>query len=97
MILGNGSNLLVRDSGFPGVVIQLGRNFSKIECKDNLFIAQAGALMPAAAKRALKEGLTGFEFASGISLQEMCYDSAFAVPGFCIYQRRENYGRLGRE
>lgn len=66
VILGNGSNLLVQDSGFPGVVIQLGRNFSKIECKDNLFIAQAGALMPAAAKRALKEGLTGFEFASGI-------------------------------
>lgn len=66
VILGNGSNLLVRDSGFQGVVIQLGRNFSKIECKDNLFIAQAGALMPAAAKRALKEGLTGFEFASGI-------------------------------
>ena len=66
VILGNGSNLLVRDSGFPGVVIQLGRNFSKIERKGNLFIAQAGALMPTAAKRALKEGLTGFEFASGI-------------------------------
>ncbi|HIS26927.1 MAG TPA: UDP-N-acetylmuramate dehydrogenase [Candidatus Pullilachnospira intestinigallinarum] len=65
-VLGNGSNLLVSDRGFDGVIIQIYRNMSRIRTEGGRLTAQAGALLSAAAKRALKEGLTGLEFASGI-------------------------------
>lgn len=65
-ILGNGSNLLVSDAGYPGVVIQLYRNFSAITVEGNVIRAQAGALLSQIANQALQAGLTGFEFAAGI-------------------------------
>ena len=65
-ILGNGSNLLVSDKGYRGVVIQLWKNFSDIETEDNTITVKAGALLSKVAAEALEESLTGMEFASGI-------------------------------
>lgn len=65
-ILGNGSNLLVSDQGYRGVVIQLWKNFNDITVKDCCITAKAGALLSKIAAEALEAGLTGMEFASGI-------------------------------
>ena len=65
-ILGNGSNLLVTDEGFRGVVIQLHRAFNKITVYQHQIKAQAGALLSQVASVAAKASLTGLEFASGI-------------------------------
>ncbi|MBQ9550697.1 MAG: UDP-N-acetylmuramate dehydrogenase [Lachnospiraceae bacterium] len=65
-IIGNGSNLLVSDRGFRGVIIQITENFSGTEVKDLEIKAGAGALLSKIADTALKNSLTGFEFASGI-------------------------------
>jgi UDP-N-acetylmuramate dehydrogenase len=65
-IMGNGSNLLVSDSGYRGAVIQVARNMSRIEVSGNTVRAEAGALLSAIASRALEASLAGFEFAGGI-------------------------------
>ena len=65
-ILGNGSNLLVSDKGFRGVIIQLFRNFNEIVIEGECVTVQAGAMNSVIAKRVLEEELTGFEFAAGI-------------------------------
>ena len=66
MVLGNGSNVLVRDGGFRGVIVKIGDGFSEIRREGNKLICGAGTLMSSVAKRAASEGLSGFEFASGI-------------------------------
>ncbi|MBE5786948.1 MAG: UDP-N-acetylmuramate dehydrogenase [Clostridiales bacterium] len=66
LLMGNGSNLLVKDGGFRGLVIRLGKHFSSIERTDEGLYAQSGALMSALSKEALKYSLTGLEFAQGI-------------------------------
>lgn len=65
-ILGNGSNLLVSDKGYRGVVIQIYKNMNHIQIDGRKIKAQAGALLSQIAKKALDAGLSGFEFASGI-------------------------------
>lgn len=65
-MLGNGSNLLVSDKGYQGIVLQIGQKMSKIEVDGNVITAQAGAAMSQVARAALDHGLTGLEFASGI-------------------------------
>lgn len=65
-IVGNGSNLLVSDKGYRGVIIAIGREMSRIEVRENEIRAQAGALMSQIAAAALENELAGFEFASGI-------------------------------
>ncbi len=65
-ILGNGSNLLVGDKGYRGVVIQIFKKMNQIHTEGTKIYAQAGALLSKVAAKALSEGLTGFEFASGI-------------------------------
>lgn len=65
-ILGNGSNLLVADEGYNGVVIQIYKNLSHIKVEGDYIIAEAGALLSRIASEALKSSLTGFEFAHGI-------------------------------
>lgn len=65
-ILGNGSNLLVGDKGFRGVVIQLYKNFDGIQIEGTKVTAKAGAMLIRVAKESGKAGLTGLEFASGI-------------------------------
>jgi UDP-N-acetylmuramate dehydrogenase len=65
-ILGNGSNLLVSDQGYRGVIIQLFRNFSTISVEGTKIRAAAGALLSTIASAARNNSLTGFEFAAGI-------------------------------
>jgi len=65
-IVGNGSNLLVSDEGYDGVIIHLFKNMSQARVEGDRMILQAGVLLVRAAKLAQKEGLTGLEFASGI-------------------------------
>lgn len=65
-ILGNGSNVLVSDAGYQGVVIQLFRNMDGIRIRGTEMEVEAGALLVKIAHTAAKESLTGLEFASGI-------------------------------
>ena len=65
-VIGNGSNLLVSDTGYRGVIIQISRNLNQISVNGEEIRAQAGAMLSMIAKTALSESLTGFEFASGI-------------------------------
>ena len=65
-ILGNGSNLLVSDEGYRGVIIQLYRNYGDITVKGNEIHATAGVLLSQIAAAAKNASLTGFEFAGGI-------------------------------
>lgn len=66
IVLGNGSNTLIKDSGFSGVVVKPAEAFQEIRTEGERLICGSGALMSAVAKAALSENLTGFEFASGI-------------------------------
>ena len=65
-VIGNGSNLLVSDRGYDGVVIKIDENFRKIRCEEDKIYATAGATLAGIAQTALKNSLTGFEFAAGI-------------------------------
>ena len=65
-VMGNGSNILVSDSGFNGTVVCIGKKFSEITVKENEITAMSGALLSKIANVAYKNCLTGFEFASGI-------------------------------
>ncbi|PTY77124.1 UDP-N-acetylenolpyruvoylglucosamine reductase [Heyndrickxia sporothermodurans] len=64
-LLGNGSNLIVKDGGIRGIVILL-ENFNRISVEENFLTAQSGAAIIDASQYALKEKLTGLEFACGI-------------------------------
>ena len=83
-ILGRGSNLLVSDSGFPGIVISLRKHFSGVRTEGERIICGAGALLKHAADEALSASLSGLEFASGI-------------PGTVGGAIRMNAGAYGRE
>lgn len=65
-VIGNGSNLLVSDHGFRGVIIRLFKNYAGLRIEGEQIFVQAGALLSRTANAALQEGLTGFEFAAGI-------------------------------
>ena len=65
-ILGNGSNLLVSDQGYRGVIIQLDRNMEEITVDGTEIRAAAGALLSSIAVAARRASLAGFEFAGGI-------------------------------
>lgn len=82
-IVGNGSNLLVSDKGYDGLMIIIGRNMSDISIDGNIIRAGAGALLSAIGSRALAAGLTGFEFACGIpgTLGGACFMNAGAYGG----------------
>lgn len=64
-VIGNGSNLLVKDGGMRGVVIKL-CGLDKIECDGNRITAECGALLKDVSTLATKESLAGFQFACGI-------------------------------
>lgn len=66
LIMGNGSNLLVRDKGIRGVVIKIANCFNQIRIRGLCIRAQSGALLSVLAKRTIQAGLSGLEFASGI-------------------------------
>lgn len=65
-IVGNGTNLLIRDGGIRGVVIKINDNFNDIEINGDKIYAKSGALLTAVSRRAMENSLTGIEFANGI-------------------------------
>lgn len=65
-VIGNGSNLLVPDEGYNGVIIKLKGEFSKIEVEGDYLIVNSGAKLSEIYNVAYENSLTGFEFASGI-------------------------------
>lgn len=81
-IIGNGSNLLVKDGGIRGVIIKL-CELDNIEVKDNIIISECGALLSKVSEVALDNSLTGFEFACGIpgSIGGAVYMNAGAYDG----------------
>ena len=66
IIMGNGSNLLVKDGGVRGLVIRLCRDMQRIEIKGNTIRAEAGAMMSTLSMAAAEASLAGLTFASGI-------------------------------
>lgn len=83
-VLGGGSNVLIREGGIPGVVIHLGKNFTKNSVKGDVLSCDAGLLTIDLAKIAQKNGLSGLEFLSGI-------------PGTVGGAIRMNAGAFGKE
>jgi UDP-N-acetylmuramate dehydrogenase len=81
-ILGGGSNMLVRDAGYDGVVLQM--RSAKFEVQSNLFIADAGVPTVLAAQETMKAGLKGFEWGAG-------------VPGTIGGAVRGNAGAMGKD
>lgn len=66
-VMGNGSNLLVTDNGYKGVIIKIGSNLSSIKLlDDNTIECETGTMMKALCNFALDNSLTGLEFAFGI-------------------------------
>ena len=65
-ILGNGSNLLVGDKGYRGVMVAMGKSWAGAEAEGCRIRAGAGFLLSAASRLAFKESLAGMEFAFGI-------------------------------
>lgn len=82
-VVGNGSNLLVSDSGFEGMIILIGQGMSEITVNGCAVTAQAGALLPKLAVTAAEAGLCGLEFAAGIpgSVGGACVMNAGAYGG----------------
>jgi UDP-N-acetylmuramate dehydrogenase len=66
LVVGLGSNLLVRDGGFPGIVIRLGKGFSAIEIDGLRVRAGAGAPDVKVARAAAEAGIAGLAFMRGI-------------------------------
>ena len=83
LVIGNGSNLLVRDGGIRGLVVALGEGYSAVACEGETITAQAGASLARVAQAAQAAGLAGLEFASGIpgSLGGGCAMNAGAYGG----------------
>ena len=65
-VVGNGSNLLVGDGGYRGVIIQIYKNLSGVTIEGQSVKAQAGALLSRVGACALQKSLAGMEFACGI-------------------------------
>ena len=65
-VLGNGSNLLVGDKGYQGVILKLGKRMQQILVDGNHIVAGAGALLSQVSVTARDAGLSGLEFAAGI-------------------------------
>lgn len=65
-ILGNGSNLLVGDKGYNGIIVKLGGPMEEIDVEGTHIVAGAGALLSKVAATARVNSLTGMEFAAGI-------------------------------
>lgn len=68
LVIGRGSNLLVADRGFPGLVVALEGTFEAIDLDTDRPVITAGAAvaLPALARRTAAAGLTGFEWAVGV-------------------------------
>lgn len=84
LVLGRGSNLVVADSGFDGLVVKLGGEFATAEIKGDLVVAGGAMPLPKLARQAVADGLLGLEFFVG-------------VPGSVGGAVRQNAGCFGVE
>ena len=66
LMLGNGSNTLISDKGFDGLIVKLGDSFADVSVEEDGLVCGTAALMSVVAKIALRESFTGFEPLSGI-------------------------------
>jgi len=66
LVVGQGSNLLVADAGFPGLVVALGPRLSEVTVHETTVRAGGGAKLPVLARRSAAAGLRGFEWAVGV-------------------------------
>jgi len=84
-VLGCGSDLLVADKGYPGVIVSLTERLTHMEAHDNVLVCEAGVSLKNAAAKACELGLGGLEFACGIpgSVGGACFMNAGAYDG-CI-------------
>lgn len=82
-LIGNGSNLLVRDKGIRGLVIKLGNMLAETAVEDNVITFGSGVSLAMASKKAASLGLSGMEFAVGIpgSIGGAVYMNAGAYDG----------------
>lgn len=65
-IIGNGSNMLVKDEGYDGLIVKINGKFANINIHDCRIIVKAGAMLSKVAKLAYEEGLSGMECLAGI-------------------------------
>lgn len=65
-VIGNGSNLLVGDAGFRGVIIRIGSEMGEIRTEGNRIFAGAGASLAAVSRAAMEAGLSGMAPLAGI-------------------------------
>ncbi len=65
-VMGNGSNLLVSDKGYRGVIVKIADNFNGFQIEGETVTAEAGILLSTLSRQIMNAELTGFEFASGI-------------------------------
>jgi UDP-N-acetylmuramate dehydrogenase len=84
LVLGRGSNLVVADAGFDGVVLRLGPGFGGVEADGTVVAAGGSAPLPLVARTSVDAGLTGLEFFVGI-------------PGSVGGAIRQNAGCFGTE
>ena len=84
LVLGRGSNLVVADAGFDGVVLRLGPAFGGVEADGTVVAAGGSAPLPLVARTSVDAGLTGLEFFVGI-------------PGSVGGAIRQNAGCFGSE
>jgi UDP-N-acetylmuramate dehydrogenase len=86
LVIGLGSNLLVRDGGFPGLVIRMGKGLDKFEMKGAIAIVGAGMPTPILARRTAEAGFSGVErfigipgtVGGGIYMNAGCHGAEFA-------------------
>lgn len=100
VLLGKGSNMLVADEGFDGCVVVLGRDFSRIEVSRDDATITAGAAVPLSrvVQEAMRNSLSGLEFACGIpgSVGGAVFMNAGAYDG-CIADVLASATLLGQE
>ena len=79
-VIGNGSNLLVSDAGYDGMILAIGKNMRRTSVDGNRIFAEAGINLASVFNLARSNSLKGFEFASGIpgNLGGACYMNAGA-------------------
>lgn len=67
ILIGNGSNILFKDSGYEGIVIRLSQDFAYVNVTDEgRVVCGAAILLSSLSRELMKKELAGFEFASGI-------------------------------
>jgi UDP-N-acetylmuramate dehydrogenase len=106
LVLGLGSNVLVKDSGFPGVVIRPGKGMDRFEMKGATAIVGAGLPTPLLARRTAELGFVGVErfigipgtVGGGIYMNAGCHGAEFAevITDVTVMDERGKVKQLGR-